>query len=253
MNNEAQPTHYKGINFRSRFEAYTARILDVLAVPWVYEATTIQLERGADCYRPDFIINGKSILEVKGDSRNFNEIGAKRDVIETKKAYDSKEYTRPRYKMIQTVYETKKDISVVFDGYDIGYMYWDESTKRVAECAGAISRCGECGRISIGRLGCGRTCPYCKHAIGCREPGSSTNLYKAQDTLKLAQEKKEERLTEARANEIVDEVWNKLRPGMMSGLNVWSMSNTGEPPEFMKVSALLASISANYPNMPWKK
>lgn len=50
---DAIPTHYRGINFRSRFEADTAFWLDGLGLMWEYEPTSYLLDSGIH-YRPDF-------------------------------------------------------------------------------------------------------------------------------------------------------------------------------------------------------
>lgn len=50
---EAIKTVYRGIEMRSRAEADTARLLDLLKIEWRYEATSVLLPTG-EHYRPDF-------------------------------------------------------------------------------------------------------------------------------------------------------------------------------------------------------
>lgn len=52
---DAIPTVYRGVQMRSRAEADTARLLDMLKLPWQYEATSVLLPDGRH-YRPDFLI-----------------------------------------------------------------------------------------------------------------------------------------------------------------------------------------------------
>jgi hypothetical protein len=52
---EAIPTVYRGVQMRSRAEADMARLLDLLQMPWRYEATSVLLPGGGH-YRPDFTL-----------------------------------------------------------------------------------------------------------------------------------------------------------------------------------------------------
>jgi hypothetical protein len=58
-------TSYKGYRFRSRTEARWAVCLDVLGVPYEYEAEGLDID--GEWYLPDFSIrNGHSFVEIKG-------------------------------------------------------------------------------------------------------------------------------------------------------------------------------------------
>lgn len=62
---KAIPTAYNGIQFRSRLEARTARLLDQLKVKWVYEAEGYDLN--GTWYLPDFWLpEHRAFVEVKG-------------------------------------------------------------------------------------------------------------------------------------------------------------------------------------------
>jgi hypothetical protein len=56
------PTVYKGIQFDSRLEAKWARFFDHLGLSWLAEPKDLA------AYRPDFIVNGVLLAEVKGCS-----------------------------------------------------------------------------------------------------------------------------------------------------------------------------------------
>lgn len=65
----AIPTQYKGHLFRSRFEANTARLIDAMNVPWVYEPTSFLLETptGEVHYQPDFYLPTMHLwIEARG-------------------------------------------------------------------------------------------------------------------------------------------------------------------------------------------
>lgn len=70
-----KPTDYNNIEFRSKLESDTARILDTLGVKYLYEPYTIELQESFRFrgvlhrnieYKPDFIIGGNIIVECKG-------------------------------------------------------------------------------------------------------------------------------------------------------------------------------------------
>lgn len=63
---KAIPTHYKGVEFKSRFEAKTAFLLDALKLPWEYEPESYLLDDGTP-YTPDFYIPPIGLwLECRG-------------------------------------------------------------------------------------------------------------------------------------------------------------------------------------------
>jgi hypothetical protein len=60
------PTEYNGIQYRSRLEADTARLLTMLRIPFEYEAKSYLLPSGIH-YRPDFLLHNRTqVLEVRG-------------------------------------------------------------------------------------------------------------------------------------------------------------------------------------------
>lgn len=62
----AIPTEYGGVQYRSRLEADTARLLDLLRIPFEYEAKSYLLPSGLH-YRPDFLLHNRTqVLEVRG-------------------------------------------------------------------------------------------------------------------------------------------------------------------------------------------
>lgn len=63
----AIPTFYAGIEFRSRFEARTACLMDGLGWKWEYEPFSMLLPNGS-AYTPDFLISGHPhvIVECRG-------------------------------------------------------------------------------------------------------------------------------------------------------------------------------------------
>lgn len=62
----AIPTEYCGVQYRSRLEADTARLLHLLRIPFEYEAKSYLLPSGMH-YRPDFLLHGRTqVLEVRG-------------------------------------------------------------------------------------------------------------------------------------------------------------------------------------------
>jgi hypothetical protein len=75
---QAIPTVYRGVQMRSRAEADMARLLDLLKMPWQYEATSVLLPNGQH-YRPDFVLpNSNTFLpptwvEVRGYSTDASD------------------------------------------------------------------------------------------------------------------------------------------------------------------------------------
>lgn len=62
----AIPTVFDGIEYRSRLEADTAKMLKDLRIPFQYEGRSYLLENGHH-YRPDFLLyEGRQVLEVRG-------------------------------------------------------------------------------------------------------------------------------------------------------------------------------------------
>jgi len=62
---KAIETQYKGYRFRSRTEARWAVFFEALGVDWLYEPEGFVLEDGTH-YLPDFLIENKFYVEVKG-------------------------------------------------------------------------------------------------------------------------------------------------------------------------------------------
>lgn len=70
------PKEYKGVKYRSTLEADTAKVLDLMGIPFEYETRKFTLLEGFHCpfqknkviaitYKPDFII-GNILIECKG-------------------------------------------------------------------------------------------------------------------------------------------------------------------------------------------
>lgn len=78
-------------NFRSSWEAATARWLDTTRQVWDYEPQIIRLKNG-DCYLPDFRLADGSFIEVKGymDSRDRNRIRRARGLGYVIKVFDER-------------------------------------------------------------------------------------------------------------------------------------------------------------------
>lgn len=70
---KSAPTEYKGIVFRSKFEARVAQALDSLKCKWTYEDKNYALGGNVQ-YRPDFFLPElNAFLEAKGAGRSFIE------------------------------------------------------------------------------------------------------------------------------------------------------------------------------------
>lgn len=68
---KAIETRYAGYRFRSRLEARWAVFFDTLGITWEYEPEGFVV--GGTPYLPDFRLNGRTWVEVKGNAADINQ------------------------------------------------------------------------------------------------------------------------------------------------------------------------------------
>jgi hypothetical protein len=162
---DAIPTHYRGINFRSRFEADTAFWLDGLKLLWEYEPTSYLLDSGIH-YRPDFWIEKLGLFV---ESRGYvNQEGMQQLIQFSQWIWDGKLDRMKWRTVVPATVESYPDYLVI--GPD-AVRFVEAKARAGTGLLRDVSmiRCGECGTYFFVGHGGAQTCRACGASRGQHE------------------------------------------------------------------------------------
>lgn len=154
---DAIPTHYRGINFRSRFEADTAFWLDGLGLLWEYEPTSYLLDSGIH-YRPDFWIDQLGLFV---ESRGYvNREGQQQLAQFTQWIWDGKLDRMKWRTVVPATVDSYPDYLVI--GPDAVRFVEAKARAGTGLCRKvSMIRCGACGVYFFVGLGGSQVCRAC--------------------------------------------------------------------------------------------
>lgn len=157
---QAIPTQYRGVQFRSRFEANAAYLFDVLGLDWEYEPASFLLDDGTH-YRPDFWLGEPNMwVECRGyksevgerQIRGFGQMIRAGRVEFTGEIRPSTVWN-PELLRWENPYHTLAGDYLVLRSGDASewweYMGRESATAKPAEATAGLLHCGVCGRWSF--------------------------------------------------------------------------------------------------------
>lgn len=147
---QAIPTEYNGTQYRSRFEANTAALLDAAKLEFEYEPKSFLLKGGVH-YQPDFYVPIQRLwIEVRGynSEKGWAQVTAFVDAIKKGFPQDAK-------------FADYQDDFLLLPPSGVGVL-WTKYQARSA-CVAGIVLCEKCRRHYIGDAlhGTETPCPYC--------------------------------------------------------------------------------------------